>query len=140
MGHNPSKVVLGGTLSSVKEVGCRKNEIAAGLGVRQKTDGTASVLAADGILIGISLGKDLSNAGYSAVAYRGMQVPVQLTAAFTPVVGAAVFLDNTTGRAKASATDATAVNAVYRSGILAGIPEGGGADVAVALIDFPGGL
>ncbi len=140
MGHNPSKVVLGGTLSSVKEVGNRKGVIAAGLGTRQKTDGTASVAAADGTLIGISLGQDMSNAGYSAIAYRGIKVPVQLTAAFTPVIGAPVFLDNTTGRAKASATDATAVNAVYRSAVLEGLPEGGGASVAVALIDFPGGL
>lgn len=140
MGHNPLKVVLGGTLSSLKDVGNLKGDIAAGLGVREKADGTGSVLAADGELKGISLGRDMSGAGYSAVAMRGNKVPVQLTAAYTPIAGTPVFLDNTTGRAKASATDATAVNAVFRSGVLAGVPEGGGAEVAVALIDFPGGL
>ncbi len=144
MSHDPSKVILGSTLSSVREIGNRKGEIEAGVAVRQKSDGTISTALVDGGLIGISVGRDLSDAGFTSIAYRGEQVPVRLATGFTPVVGSVVFLDNATGFAKASATDATAVNAVYsRSAgpvLKSGIPEGGGSEVAVALIDFPGGL
>lgn len=140
MGHDASKVVLGGTQSSIKEVGNRRGEIVAGKAVRQKSDGTISSLAADGQLIGISVGRDLSNAGHTAIAYRGMEVPVLLEAAFTPVIGAVVYLSNTTGNAAASSTTATAVNAIYKTSIKSGLPEGGGTSVACALIDFPGGL
>jgi len=140
MAHDVSKVILGGTLSSVREVGNRKGSIGAGIAVRQKSDGTISTSLADGQLIGISMGRDLSDSGYTAIAYRGEAVPVRLGAAFTPAIGAVVYIDNATGLAKASATDATAVNASYHSSLKSGLPEGGGSEVPCALINFSGGL
>ena len=140
MAHDDSKVVLGGTLSSVREVGNRKGSIAAGIAVRQKSDGTISTTLADGQLIGISLGRDLSDTGYTAIAYRGEKVPLRLAASFTPVIGSVVYIDNATGLGKASATDATAVNAQYHTSLKSGLPEGGGSPLACALINFSGGL
>lgn len=140
MGHDPTKVVLGGKQSSIAEIGNRKGTALAGTAVRQKSDGTMSTISTDGRLIGISMGRDLSDAGFTSIAYRGEEIPVLLGAAFTPVIGAVVYIDNATGLAKASATDATAVNATYHSSIKSGLPEGGGSSVACALIDFPGGL
>lgn len=140
MSHDPSKVVMGGTLSSVKESGNRKGTIEAGRAVRLKSDGTISTSSADGSLLGISLGRDQSGTNYTSIAYRGVSVPVRLATSFTPAIGAVVFLDNATGLAKASATDATATAATYDTSLKSGLPEGGGAEVPVALINFAGGL
>lgn len=140
MGHDPSKVVLGGTLSSIKEVGNRKGTVLAGTAVRQKSDGTMSTISSDGGFIGVSMGKDLSGAGFTSIAYRGEKVPLRLGAAFTPTLGAVVHIDNATGLGVASGAGATATSAVYNSGLLSGLTEGGGSEVPVALIDFPGGL
>ncbi len=83
MGHNPNLILLGSTQSSVKEVTCEKGDpttFKAGLAVRRATsgglqtndDGTA-------VLIGISLGEDLSGAkGVTAVCRTGNYVPVVL--------------------------------------------------------------
>lgn len=146
--HNANQALMGATGSSVKEVTNLKGTIAAGLAVRLKSDGTISVASADGSLLGISLGKDLSDIGYTAICRKGLRVPVKLTSGFDPVVGAIVNLSDTTGAAIASGAGATAVNAVYASGRLGGttatggISETGGgvADTGVAYIDFPGGL
>jgi len=87
MGHDPTKVVLGGKQSSVAEIGNRKGTVLAGTAVRQKSDGTMSTISTDGRLIGISMGRDLSDAGFTSIAYRGEAIPVLLGAAFTPTIG-----------------------------------------------------
>lgn len=139
--HNPNKVLLGSTRGSVKEIGNRRGTIAAGLAVRLKADETISTVKADGGLLGISVGKDLSDTGYTAIAYMGIGVPLILTAAFTPVIGAAVSIDDATGMGKASGVGVTAVNAVYSKLFSeGGLSEDGVTIVPVAYIDFPGGL
>lgn len=139
MAHDASKVLLGSTQSSAKEVDNRKGVIAAGLAVRLKSDDTIVVTAADGNLLGISLGRSLSDTSRTAICRKGLSVPILLTDAFTPTIGAQVNISDTTGKAAASGGGATAVNAVYASGVLTGVNEDG-ASVNVALIDFPGGL
>lgn len=139
MKHEPNKILLGASRSSFKEVDNRKGTIAAGLAVRLKNDGTLSVAASDGALLGVSFGRDLSNIGRTAICRKGTEVPVRLGAGFEPVVGAQVNFSDTTGEAVASGVSATAVNAQYASGKMTGIAEDG-TEVSVALIDFPGGL
>jgi hypothetical protein len=141
MSHDANKVQMGSTLSSFKRIDNRKGEIAAGLMVRLKSDDTISIAAADGSPLGISCGKDLSNIGRTAIVREGTGVPVQLTAAFDPVIGTQVHISDTTGKAIASGAGATGMNAVYASRALDAIGEDG---VVVtdgcALIDMPGGL
>jgi len=141
MSHDASKVQMGTTLSNIREVSNKKGTIAAGLAVRLKSDDTISVALADGSLMGISLGKDLSNTGETAIARKGIQVPILLTNGFTPTKGAQVNISDTTGKAIASGAGATAVNAFYSSGALSAVDEAGSAIAdGAALIDFPGGL
>lgn len=139
--HDPNKVLMGTTQSSYKVVTSHKGAIAAGAIVRQKSDGTISLAAADGNPLGISLGKDLSNTDFTAVCRQGLRVPVRLTASFNPTVGAQVHISDTTGLAIASGAGATGMNATYVTGRLSGggIAEDG-TTVGVALIDFGGGL
>lgn len=139
--HDATKVLMGSTRSSIKEVTSRKGVIAAGLAVRLKSDDTISVALADGNLLGISLGRDLSNIGWTSIERKGIQVPLQITTSFVPVKGAQVNISDTTGKAGTAGAGFTAVNAVYASGVLTGIDEDGGtvAD-GVVLIDFQGGL
>ena len=139
MGHDPNKVLLGTTPSSVREVDNRAGTIPAGTIVRLKSDSTLSVAAADGSALGISLGGDLSGIGRTAIARRGLMVPVLLTGGLTPVVGAQVHISDTTGLAAAAGAGATGVNATYASSTLTGLQEDG-TNVNVALIDMPGGL
>lgn len=144
MGHNPNEVLMGSTRSSIKEVSNHVGAIAAGTGVRLKSDDTISTAKADGALIGISLGKDLSDTNKTAICRKGLRVPVLLKSGFNPTVGAVVELDDSTGLATGDGSK-TAVNAVFHtgrlggSGVDAGVAEDGTA-VGVALIDFPGGL
>ena len=141
MSHDASKVQMGTTLSNIREVSNKKGTIAAGLAVRLKSDDTISVALADGSPMGISLGKDLSNTGETAIARKGIQVPILLTNGFTPTKGAQVNISDTTGKAIASGAGATAVNAFYSSGALSAVDEAGSAIAdGAALIDFPGGL
>lgn len=143
--HNPNEALLGSTKNSYKEVSNHKGIITAGYAVRLKSDDTLSVALADGNLLGISLGKDLSDIGFTAICRKGVGVPVVLTDAFNPVIGAVVYISDTTGKAIASGAGATAVNAVYASeriggsGVAGGIQEDG-TTIGVAYIDFPGGL
>lgn len=139
MSHDASKVLFGGILKSFKVVDNKIGTILAGLAVRLKSDGTISIAAADGSLLGISCGKDLSDAGRTAIVRSGLAVPLKLTAAFTPVLGAQVFISDTTGLGIATGAGATGVNAVYASGLLTGINEDGTTSPA-ALIDMQGGL
>jgi hypothetical protein len=138
MSHSATKVLMGTTRSSFKNVDNHAGSIAAGLAVRLKSDDTISVAEADGNLLGISIGKDLSDTNRTAICRKGTEVPIQLTAAFTPTIGAQVKIDATTGKAS---TDGTAVNAVYVSGAMTMIAEDGTETAsACALIDMPGGL
>lgn len=137
--HNASKVLMGATRSNIREVDNKKGTIVAGLAVRLKSDDTIVVTAADGNLLGISLGKDLSNVGRTAICRKGLGVPVKLADGFTPTIGAQVHISDTTGEAAASGSGKTGVNAVYVSGVLTGVQEDG-TEANVALIDFPGGL
>lgn len=139
MAHDATKVLLGSSQSSIREVDNRAGVIAAGTAVRLKSDGTIVVTSADGSLLGLSLGRSLSDTSRTAICRKGLRVPVLLTDAFTPTLGAQVSLSDTTGKAIAAGGGATAVNAVYASAVLSGIDEDGSA-VNVALIDFPGGL
>ncbi len=140
--HNANTVLMGSTQSSVKEVTNKKGAIAAGIAVHLKSDDTITVASADGQLLGISLGGDLSGGDKTAIVRKGLRVPLKLTAAFSPVIGAVVVLSNTTGLGIAAGGGATACNAVYATGKLSvgGIAEDGTTGVDVALIDFPGGL
>lgn len=141
--HNPNVVLMGALKSSIKESTCKKGAIPAGKFVHWKTsDDSLSVAAADGKLKGVSLGKDLSNTNFTAYVERGKGVPVLLTAGFTPVLGANVYYDNTTGLAVTSSSSANviAVAATYSQ-----VPSGGGiaedgSAVEAAVIDFIGGL
>ena len=141
MAHDATKFLMGATGSSEKVVSNHKGAIEAGIAVRLKSDNTLSIASADGNLLGISLGKDLSNAGHTAIARKGLLIPIQLTAAFNPTVGAAVSISDTTGLAIAAGGGATVVNAVYKSERMedGGVGEDGVAK-DIALIDFPGGL
>lgn len=141
MAHDATKVQLGNVPSSVKEVSNKAGVIAAGLAVRLKSDDTISIAAADGNLLGISCGKSLSDISRTSIVREGLRVPITLTAAFSPVIGAQVSISDTTGKAIAAGAGATDVNAVYVTGALTAVAEDGTETAAlVALIDFPGGL
>lgn len=141
MAHDATKVYLGNTTSSFKHIDSKKGAIAAGLAVSVKSDGTVSVAVADGPRMGISLGKDMSDAGFMAIVRSGLKVPLLLTSGFTPTLGAAVVVSDTTGKAIAAGAGATAINATYASSTLTAILEDGTTDaVGCALIDMPGGV
>jgi hypothetical protein len=142
MSHDSSKVLMGAGTSNVSEISNKKGAavIEAGLVVRLKSDDTPSILAADGSILGVSMGRDLSDTGRTAIARKGLGIPVIVDDAFTPVIGTAVAISTTTGKAKVYSGSGDAyVNAVYKSAILTGIGEDG-LNKRVALIDFPGGL
>lgn len=142
MSHDETKTLMGSTESSARTVTNHKGSIAAGLGVRLKSDDTLSVASSgSGALLGISLGVDLSGIGRTAICNKGIDVPVKLGDAFTPTVGAQVNISDTTGEAVAAGGGATAVNAFYKKvKLLGGLSEDGVTLINVALIDFPGGL
>lgn len=137
--HDSTKVLMGATRSGMKHVVNKVGAIAAGLIVRLKSDDTLSIASADGLPLGISLGKDLSNTNRTAICRAGLEVPILLTAAFTPSIGAQVNVSDTTGKAGTAGAGFTAMNAVYVSGVLTGVLEDG-TTASVALIDFQGGL
>lgn len=142
MAHDATKVLLGQTPSSAKEVANMAGSpttFPAGTAVRLKNDGTISKAKADGELLGISLGKDLGAENRVPIVRRGLEVPILLADSFTPAIGAQVHISDTTGIAGAADTGLTGVNAVYRSGVLTGIKEDG-TTANVALIDMQGGL
>lgn len=139
--HDATKIQFGSTKSSFKNVDNRLGSIAAGLIVRLKSDDTISIAAADGSALGISIGKDLSDIGRTAIVRKGTAVPIQLTAAFSPTIGAQVHISDTTGKAGAAGAGFTGMNATYVTGALTMVAEDGTETAAVAaLIDMPGGL
>lgn len=149
MGHNANVVQMGKTESSSKDVTQHNSDPAtyvAGTAVRLKSDDTLSVTKAHGQLLGISLGRSLANTKRTAVCRAGLGVPILLTddsADYAYVVkGAPVYIDDVTGKANIvddGSVTTTISNAVYTSGVLTGIAEDG-TEVAVALVDYPGGL
>ncbi len=137
MSHS-STIYLGDTKSSHKEVDNRAGTIAAGLAVYLHSDNSINTTAAAGALLGVSIGKSLSDTARSAICRKGLDVPILLTNSFTPVIGTQVQISTTTGKAVVSGT---AVNAIYKSAVLACIDEAGDAVAdGCALIDFQGGL
>lgn len=142
MGHDVSKVLMGATQSSIRDVRSVKGSVAAGLALHiNVSTKVASAAAAGAVLVGVSLGRDLSNAGFSAYAERGNKVPIQLGTAFTPTQGDDVWYDNTSGKAVASngSIEVVALNAKFSfvegSAKKSGIQEDGTL-VDVAYIDF----
>lgn len=140
MPHDSTKVQLGTIGSSAKTVDNKNGTIEAGLAVRLKSDDTISLALSDGNLLGISVGKDLANVGRTAICREGLDVPLQLTAAFTPTIGTQVHISDTTGKAGTAGAGFTGTNATYKTGVLTGVKEDGTTEVNVALIDYPGGL
>lgn len=141
MGHDATKVQMGNVGSNIKEIDNRLGDPAtfqAGLCVHLKSDDTLSLASANGSKLGVSMGRSLSDTKRTAICRKGVDVPVQVTNGFTPVVGAQVQFSTTTGKV---VTSGTAVNAFYKKVGLTGVDEDGNnlAD-PVALIDFPGGL
>ena len=154
MGHNTSKVLMGTTGSSVKEVTNYQSvsgaTIEAGLAVVQESSGKISLDTSEGALVGVSLGADLSGTNRTAVCRKGLRVPIKLKAGFDPTIGAQVAIEDDTGLAKAyTGTGDRYVNAVYSSGRIGGTTATGGVTesattdtgtIGAAYIDFPGGL
>lgn len=133
-----STVYLGNVQSSHKEIDNRAGVVAAGLATYLHSPSTINTTASGGGLLGVSAGRSLSDTSRTAIVRKGLSVPILLTNGLTPVIGAQVQISTTTGKAIGSGT---AVNAVYKSAVLACIDEDGGtvAD-GCALIDFQGGL
>lgn len=133
-----SKVYLGSTKSSYKEIDNRLGVVGAGLAVYLHSNESIDTTAASGGLLGISAGKSLSDTSRTAIVRKGLLVPILLTNGLTPVIGAQVQISTTTGKA---VTSGTAVNAVYRSAVLSCVDEAGDAVAdGCALIDYQGGL
>lgn len=141
MAHDASKVLMGVGKSSFQVIDNKVGALEAGTVARAKSDGTISNAAADGPMMGVSYGKDLSDAGRTAICRAGLKVPLRVSAGFTPVLGAQVHISDTTGMAAASGAGATGTNAIYASARLTAIKEDG-TEVAngAVLIDMQGGL
>lgn len=152
--HNASKALMGAPGSNLREVTNYKSKsgtvVDAGLATILESTNEVSKDTSEGMLIGISLGKDLSDLGRTVVCMKGMRVPMQLKSGFNPTIGAQVAIEDDTGLARAyTGTGDRKVNATFATGRLGGsgatggIAEGATSDagtVGVALIDFPGGL
>ena len=141
MSHSATTIYMGSSQSKIKEVENHAGDPAtfkAGLCVHLKSDDTLSLASSDGSKLGISLGRSLSDIKRTAIARKGLRVPILLTNGFTPTLGAQVQISTTTGKA---VTSGTAVNAVYASSTLTAYDEDAVAITdGAALIDFQGGL
>lgn len=137
MAHDATKVVMGGTVSSIKDVRSATGSAAAGNVVHKKADGSLEAVQTSGILAGISMGKDLSNAGKISYCERGNGVPALLVSGFSATQGNAVWYNPANGKLNASSGSAVQLNAVYASGPLTALLEDGTSVAAgAALIDF----
>lgn len=139
MGHDSSKVLMGTTQSSFRNVDNHAGDIPAGKIVRLNSSDVLTIAASGAAALGISLGKSLSDTSRTAICRKGVRVPVLVTDAFSPAVGAQVAIHDTTGIAATKDGSSTYVNAIYAEVGLTGILEDG-TEAAVALIDMPGGL
>ncbi len=145
--HDSSKILMGHVPSTAKEIDNRESAsgtpLAAGLRVCLNNAGKLSVAAADGVGVGISCGKDLSNTNRTTVVRTGLKVPIKLASGFTtPVIGAQVAVSDTTGEAMAyTGSGDSYINAKYSSGAKTSINEDGTETAnGAALIDFEGGI
>lgn len=80
MAHDANKVVLGSTVSSVKDVSQHGSDPAsfpAGLAVSLDSNGALSLLKSNGPRIGVSLGRSLSDHKKTAVCRDGLGVPLR---------------------------------------------------------------
>lgn len=133
-----SKVFMGNIQSSFKEIVNRLGVVAAGLAVYVHSNESIDTTAASGGLLGVSVGRSLSDTSRTAICRKGLKVPILLTNGLTPVIGAQVQISTTTGKAVSSGT---AVNAIYATSTLSAVDEDGAAiSDGCALIDFQGGL
>lgn len=86
MSHDASKVLMGNVITSSKEISEHVGSpvtFMAGLAIRLKTGDELSVAKADGMWLGVSLGKGLSDSLKTvAIARDGLKVPVLLE--YTP--------------------------------------------------------
>ena len=139
MGQDTNQVQMGGSESSYKEVSTHKGTAAAGLACVLKSDDTVTQTLSDGALLGISMGRDLSDAGTVPICRKGAKIPILLESnAVNPAIGAPVYLHATSGKADSTGT---LVNAYYVSGELDAVLEDGSIVVdGCALINFVGGL
>jgi hypothetical protein len=88
MAHDETKVLLGSTRSNHRDVSLYSMDpasVPAGVAVRLKTDGDLATAKASGRLVGISLGRSLSDTKKTSVARTGLKVPMLLEA--TPARG-----------------------------------------------------
>lgn len=144
--HDPTKVLLGSHGSSALLAEIENSDPAsfpAGLAVRRSSTGALSLTS--GSLIGISLGRSLSDHSFTSVARSGSLIPVLLApdteaaegAELDFVVIGSLAEFDTDGKA---CVDGTATQAIYVSGPIKGIDPVTKAEVDCALVDFPGGL
>lgn len=81
--HDPTKMLMGATQSSDKEASIYASDPAsfpAGRAVRLNSSGALSLASGDGQLIGVSLGKSLSDVTKTSVCRAGHRVPLELAA------------------------------------------------------------
>jgi hypothetical protein len=141
MGHDSNVVKLGTTQSSFKVVDNHIGAIPAGKVVRLKSDDTLSNAKSDGNILGVSIGRSQSDTSRTSIVRKGTRVPLLLTSNFSPAVGGAVCIDDTTGLGKATGGGVTTTNGVYATAKLDSYDEDGTLTADnVAYIDFPGGL
>lgn len=79
--HDASKVLLGATGSSAKDVSRYVGDPAtylAGLCVRLKSDSTLSLLKSDGRHLGVSMGASLSDHKQTVVVRTGERIPIRM--------------------------------------------------------------
>ncbi len=86
MGQDATKVLLGTTTSSFKTITCENADPAsfpAGTAVRRKDDGALQTNDdATAAIIGVSVGKSLSNHKKTSVVRKGLGVPLRLKVAY----------------------------------------------------------
>jgi hypothetical protein len=141
MAHDTNVVLLGATATNDKVVEPHAGAIPAGKVCRLKSDDTITTAKSDGNILGVSLGRSLSDTSVTAVCKKGTRVPLLLTSNFSPAIGGAVCIDDVTGLGKATGGGVTTTNGVYVTAKLDSIDEDGAAGTDnVALIDMAGGL
>ena len=103
-----------GSVGSLCEVSNYKSKggavVDAGLATILESDNTVSKDTSEGQLVGISLGKDLSDIGRTVVCHKGLRVPIQLKSSFNPTIGAQVAIEDDTGLARLTPARATVMS------------------------------
>ncbi len=82
--HDATRCLMGSPGASDAVISQHSDDpagLVAGVQVRQKNDGTLSLLVADGFPIGISMGRSLSDTKKTAVCRSGTKIPVRLSQA-----------------------------------------------------------